>query len=59
MKYSVSCRDVGIDCDYNLEGNTEEELFKKAEEHGRSKHGFPGLDEETKTKIRSKMRQVA
>jgi len=31
----VSCRDVGVDCDYVAHGRTEEELFKNAAEHGR------------------------
>jgi predicted small metal-binding protein len=30
---TVSCREVGMDCDYVCKGETEEEIMKNAEEH--------------------------
>jgi hypothetical protein len=30
---TVSCRDVGKDCDYICKGETEEEVMKNAEQH--------------------------
>ena len=31
---TVSCRDVGMDCDYVCKGETEEEIMKNAETGG-------------------------
>jgi predicted small metal-binding protein len=31
---SVTCRDVGVDCDYKGTGETEEELMNNLVEHG-------------------------
>ena len=30
---TVSCREVGMDCDYVCKGETEEEIMKNAEQH--------------------------
>lgn len=49
----VSCRDVGVDCDYVAHGRTEEELFKNAAEHGRSAHNMDQIPPEIVEKVRS------
>ena len=30
---SLSCRDAGFDCDYILEAENDDELFRKGEQH--------------------------
>ena len=49
----VSCRDVGVDCDYVAHGRTEEELFKHAAEHGKSAHNMEQIPPEIVEKVRS------
>ncbi len=53
-----SCRDVGMDCDFKVQGETEDELLKKAEMHGQEAHGMKELTEDTRQKIRSVIHEV-
>jgi predicted small metal-binding protein len=41
---AVSCREVGMDCDYVCKGETEEEIMKNAEEHAMRDHGYKPED---------------
>ena len=53
---SVSCREVGMDCDYVCKGETEQEIMKNAEEHAMKDHGYKPEDlmtPELREKIRS------
>jgi len=58
MEKRLSCRDVGVDCDFVACGKTEEEIFQKASEHGRSEHNMSEIPEELKAKARSVIRDV-
>lgn len=33
IMYTISCKDVGVDCDHVCKGETEEELMEKAKQH--------------------------
>ncbi len=55
---SVSCRDVGVDCDFNGTGATEEELMNNLVEHAIKDHGYtredvmkPEMQEKIKTHL--------
>lgn len=39
MQKILKCRDVGVDCDFEASGKTEQEVLKKAAEHARKDHG--------------------
>lgn len=41
---SVSCRDVGVDCDYKGSGETEEELMNNLVDHAIKDHGYTRED---------------
>ncbi len=41
---TVSCRDVGMDCDYICKGETEEEIMKNAEQHAVQDHHYKAED---------------
>jgi predicted small metal-binding protein len=41
---SVSCRDAGFDCDYTVEGDSDNELFTKGEKHVFNVHGMKKED---------------
>ena len=56
---SVTCRDVGVDCDYKGTGETEEELMNNLVEYGIKEHGYtrgyvmkPELQEKIKAQIK-------
>ena len=40
MKKILKCRDIGVDCDFEASGKTEQEVLKKAAEHARKDHGI-------------------
>jgi predicted small metal-binding protein len=57
---TVSCREVGVDCDYVAKGETEEEIMKDAGEHAVKDHGYKQEDImtlEMKEKIRQHIRR--
>ena len=59
MELEVRCRDVGVDCDYVAHGRTEEELFEKAAEHGKSAHKMEQIPPEVVEKGRSAIHYTA
>ena len=46
MAKIVRCREVGVDCDFEARGETEQEILDKCAEHGRSAHGIQELSPE-------------
>ena len=57
---SVSCRDVGVDCDFKGTGETEEELMNNLVDHAIKDHGYtreyvmkPEMQEKIKAKIKN------
>jgi predicted small metal-binding protein len=57
MKKSLSCRDVGVDCDFSICADTEEEIFRQAAEHARKEHNLNEIPQELKDKARSAIRE--
>ncbi len=58
MKKSLSCKDVGSDCDFFVCANTEDELFDKAKDHARKAHNMSEIPKEFYDKARSAIRDV-
>jgi len=58
MKKSLSCRDMGADCDFVICGKTEDEILDKAKDHARKEHNISELTQELKDKARSAIREV-
>ncbi len=58
MKKSLSCRDVGADCDFVICGDTEDEIFKKAKQHGKEVHNMSEFSKDLYDKARSAIRDV-
>jgi predicted small metal-binding protein len=59
--YTISCRDVGRDCDCIVQGETEEEIMKNAAEHAVKDHGYKKeeiMTSEMKEKIKSYIRKA-
>jgi len=56
MAKILSCRDVGVDCDFVARGASEEEILEKAAEHGRKEHGMTEIPPELYAKARAAIR---
>jgi AhpD family alkylhydroperoxidase len=53
LELELTCRDVGVDCDFVARGKTEEEIFAKAAEHGKKDHNMMEIPPELVDKCRS------
>ena len=58
MPKTLSCKDVGVDCDATFTGETEEEIMTQAAEHARTEHGFNEIPPELAEKARSAIQDV-
>ena len=58
-KVFFKCSDVGLKhCDWQVSGNSEQEIMPKIEQHGHEKHNLT-MDNETKNKVRSAIQRKA
>lgn len=57
MGLTINCKDVGMECDFTVEGKTEEELFRKAGEHAKEAHGLTEIPDDLKRKMRRFIRE--
>jgi predicted small metal-binding protein len=58
MPKSLSCKDVGMNCDWKTQGQTEDEVLKKASEHARTVHKMNQMPPEMQQKVRGAIRDV-
>jgi predicted small metal-binding protein len=58
MEKRLSCRDVGVDCDFVACGKTEEEIFQKTAEHARTDHNMKEIPKDLYDKVRSAIGDV-
>jgi predicted small metal-binding protein len=58
MTKSLSCRDVGVDCDFKTTGKTVEEVMKAAAEHAKKAHGMTSIPPEMVAKVQAAIRDV-
>jgi predicted small metal-binding protein len=56
MTKEIRCRDVGVDCDWAVTGETEEEIMKKAAEHAKKAHGMNEIPQELVQRVREAIR---
>ena len=52
----VSCRDVGMDCDWVARGANEQEIMQQCAEHARTEHGMNEIPPEVAAKVRACIR---
>ena len=52
MTKVVKCRDVGVDCDFEARGETEQEIVTQCAEHARSAHGMDALPSNLIAKVK-------
>ncbi|MGH7802330.1 MAG: DUF1059 domain-containing protein [Thermodesulfobacteriota bacterium] len=53
MTKEIRCRDVGVDCDWVVSGETEEEIMKEAAEHAKKAHGMDEIPQELVERVRA------
>lgn len=58
MAKQLRCRDVGLNCDFEARGTTEEEVLQKAVVHARNVHELTDVPVELATKVRAAIRTV-
>jgi predicted small metal-binding protein len=50
----LACRDIGLDCDYIIKGETEEEIMKNAVQHAWEIHAIKPEEITSEMKVRIK-----
>jgi predicted small metal-binding protein len=59
QKLNFRCSDVGPkSCNWQVSGNSEDEILPKIEQHGREAHNL-SMDENTRSKVRSAIHRQA
>jgi predicted small metal-binding protein len=53
MAKVLRCRDVGMDCKFEVRAETEEEILKKAVEHAQAVHAMKEIPKEVVEKVRA------
>ena len=51
--YRISCRDAGVDCDFQAEGSSLDEIMQVCADHGMREHNMKGFGPELYLKMRS------
>jgi predicted small metal-binding protein len=53
MTKVLKCRDVGLDCDFEAHGESEEQIMAQAAEHARKDHGMASVPPEVAAKVKA------
>ena len=59
MSKTLSCREVGMDCDFVAKGNSDEEILSQAAEHARADHNMNEIPAELLDRVKSLIRDEA
>lgn len=59
MAKVVSCRDVGMDCDFVAKGDSEQEILQQCVEHARTDHGMDEIPAEVVDQVRAAIHDEA
>jgi predicted small metal-binding protein len=57
MAKVLRCREVGVDCDFEARGESEEEILQKCAEHAKSAHGTDEIPPELAAKVSGAIRE--
>jgi predicted small metal-binding protein len=57
MSKIVRCREVGVDCDFEARGETEEDVLRECAEHARTEHNMNEIPPELAAKVRTAIRE--
>jgi len=59
MAKVVSCKDVGMDCDFVAHGETEQDILEQCADHARTAHNMTEITVELAEKVRAAIRDEA
>jgi predicted small metal-binding protein len=52
MAKTYTCRDVGVDCDWRVRGETKEEVMQKIRDHARVTHDMQEIPKDLALRVR-------
>jgi predicted small metal-binding protein len=58
MAKSISCRDVGVDCDFTAKAETLDELMQVTAKHAKEVHGFDSIPADMVPAVQAAIRDV-
>jgi predicted small metal-binding protein len=58
MSKQLRCRDVGMDCDFETRGASEEEVLQQAAAHAKATHQISEMTPDLVNKVRAAIRTV-
>jgi predicted small metal-binding protein len=58
MAKSICCRDVGVDCDFQATGETQDEIMAQVAAHARDAHGIGEIPAELAAQVQAAIREV-
>jgi len=56
--YVISCRDAGVDCDFQAQGSSLEEVMQLCADHGIQEHNMKGFGPELYAKMRGCIKTI-
>ena len=59
MAKTVSCKDVGADCNFVAKGASEEDVMRQVADHARTDHNMSEIPAEMADKVRAAIRDEA
>jgi predicted small metal-binding protein len=57
MAKTITCRDVGVDCDFQATGETVDDVLRQCADHAKSAHGMQEIPPELAAKVQSAIRE--
>ena len=57
-RYRITCRDAGVDCDFQAEGTSLDEVLQQCADHGIREHHMKGFGPELYAKMRNCVRII-
>ena len=58
MVKKLRCRDVGVDCDAEIVGETEDEVMAKCAEHAKTVHGMTEISPQMVAKVKAAIKDI-
>jgi predicted small metal-binding protein len=56
LQKHLRCRDVGLDCDFEASGRSDEEVMQKAAAHAARDHGITEMTPDLASRVRAAIR---
>lgn len=59
MTKTYTCRDVGVPCDWQVRGESDEDVMRKIREHARTAHNMEKIPADLEPKVRQAIRTIS